>query len=112
MAFLKYNGVGITALAAAIPRQVIDNYKYTQYFSEDQVKQIVDKVGIYERRYADAKTCSSDLCFAAAEKLIADNNIDKNAKSICSFLFRRLAIIACQLLLYFYKTVLGFLLLP
>ena len=44
MAFLKYNGVGITALAAAIPRQVIDNYKYTQYFSEDQVKQIVDKV--------------------------------------------------------------------
>ena len=86
MAFLKYNGVGITALAAAIPRQVIDNYKYTQYFSEDQVKQIVDKVGIYERRYADAKTCSSDLCFAAAEKLIADNNIDKSEIDLLVFI--------------------------
>ena len=43
MAFLKYNGIGITALAAAIPRQVIDNYKYTQYFPENQVKLVVDK---------------------------------------------------------------------
>ena len=34
MAFLKYNGIGITALAAAIPRQVIDNYKYNTKHSE------------------------------------------------------------------------------
>ena len=86
MAFLKYKGVGITALAAAIPRQVIDNYKYTQYFSENQVKQVVDKVGIFERRFADAKTCSSDLCFAAAEKLIADNNIDKSEIDLLLFI--------------------------
>ena len=71
MAFLTYEGVGITAMAAAVPRCVVDNYKYTQYFPEDQVKEVVDKIGIYERRFADADTCSSDLCFAAAERLIA-----------------------------------------
>ena len=86
MAFLKYNGIGITALAAPIPRQVIDNYKYTQYFPENQVKLVVDKVGIFERRFADAKTCSSDLCFAAAEKLIVDNNIDKSEIDLLVFI--------------------------
>ena len=78
MALMKFNGVGVTALSAAVPRTIIDNYKYTQYFPEDQVKDVVDKVGIFQRRFADADTCSSDLCFAAAEKLIADNNIDRN----------------------------------
>ena len=77
MAFLTYEGVGITAMAAAVPRCVVDNYKYTQYFPEDQVKEVVDKIGIYERRFADADTCSSDLCFAAAERLIEDNGINK-----------------------------------
>lgn len=86
MAFLSFNGVGVTALAGAVPRTVIDNYKYTEYFPEDQVKEVVDKVGIYQRRFADEKTCSSDLCFAAAEKLIADNNIDRNEIDLLIFI--------------------------
>jgi len=44
---------------------------------EEEVKKVVDKVGVTERRFADDKTCASDLCCAAAEKLIADNSIDK-----------------------------------
>lgn len=69
---MKFNGVGITALSAAVPRRVIKNYEYTEYFPADQVKEVVDKVGIYERRFADEHTCASDLCFAAAERLLAD----------------------------------------
>lgn len=83
---MNFNGVGVKALAAAVPHTIIDNYKYTQYFPEDQVKEVVDKVGIYQRRFADDKTCSSDLCFAAAEKLIADNNIDKNEIDLLIFI--------------------------
>lgn len=86
MALLEYDGVGISALSAAIPHTVIDNYKYTQYFPEEQVKEVVDKVGIYERRFADEKTCSSDLCFAAAERLIADNNISREEIDLLVFL--------------------------
>lgn len=86
MAFLKFQGVGVTALAGAVPHTVIDNYKYTQYFPEDQVREVVDKVGIYERRFADAKTCSSDLCFAAAEKLIKDNHIDRSEIDLLIFI--------------------------
>ncbi len=86
MALLHYQGVGITALAAAVPRTVIDNYRYTQYFPQEQVREVVDKVGIYERRFADEKTCSSDLCFAAAEKLIADNEIDRSEIDLLIFI--------------------------
>lgn len=86
MAFLKFNGVGITALAGAVPNTVVENYKYTQFFPEDQVREIVDKVGIFERRFADANTCSSDLCFAAAEKLFEDNDIDRSEIDLLVFI--------------------------
>lgn len=86
MAFLEYKDVGISAMAAAVPHTIINNYEYTQYFPADQVKEVVDKVGIYERRFADESTCSSDLCFAAAEKLIADNHIDRSEIDLLVFI--------------------------
>ena len=86
MAFLNFNGIGITAMAAGIPHTIIDNLKYTQYFPEDQVREVVAKIGIYQRRFADDKTCSSDLCYAAAEKLITDNHIDRNEIDLLIFI--------------------------
>lgn len=86
MAFLNYKGVGISALAAAVPKHVINNYEYTEFFSKEEVKDVVDKVGVFERRFADADTCSSDLCFAAAEKLIEDNNIDRSEIDLLVFI--------------------------
>ncbi|MEN9571434.1 MAG: hypothetical protein RL172_2665 [Bacteroidota bacterium] len=78
MAFIEFNNVGITGLSAAVPANVIDNYKYTQYFAEDVVKEIVDKIGIAERRFAPDDICASDLCYAAANKLLTDMAIDRN----------------------------------
>lgn len=86
MAFLQYNGVGITAMSAAVPRRIINNYEYTQYFPAEQVKEVVDKIGIYERRFADESTCSSDLCYAAAEKLLDDNKIDRSEIDLLIFI--------------------------
>lgn len=87
MPILKYKNVGITAMAACVPSNVIDNYHYDlDIWPEEEVKKVVDKVGVAERRFADEKTCSSDLCFAAAEKLIADNNIDKSEIDLLVFL--------------------------
>lgn len=86
MAILHFSGVGVSALSAAIPKNVINNYEYTGYFDAAQVKQVVDKVGIVERRFADDRTCSSDLCYAAAEKLISDNNIDREEIDLLVFI--------------------------
>ena len=87
MAILTYKGIGITALSACVPSWVIDNYHYDlDIWSEEEVKKVVDKVGVTERRFVDDKTCASDLCFAAAEKLIADNSIDKSEIDLLVFL--------------------------
>lgn len=86
MAFLKFKGIGITAMAGAVPKRVVKNLTYTEFFPEDQVKEVVEKVGIYERRFADDKTCSSDLCFAAAQKLIIDNNINRDEIDLLVFI--------------------------
>lgn len=87
MAILSYKNVGITAMAACVPKNVIDNYHYDlDIWPEEEVKKVVDKVGVVERRFADDKTCSSDLCFAAAEKLIEDNHIDRNEIDLVVFL--------------------------
>jgi 3-oxoacyl-[acyl-carrier-protein] synthase-3 len=85
VALLKYNTIGISGMAACVPKNTIDNYEYTQYFDKEDVKEIVDKVGIKQRRFAEKDTCSSDLCFAAAEKLIADMNIDKSEIDLLIF---------------------------
>ena len=86
MAYLNYKGVGITALSAAVPKRVINNYEYTEFFPADEVKEVVDKIGVFERRFTDTDTCSSDLCFAAAEKLLSDNNIDRSEIDLLVFI--------------------------
>lgn len=86
MAFLDFNNIGITAIAVAVPKKIINNYEYTEFFPKEEVKEVVDKIGVFERRFADEKTCSSDLCFAATERLIADNNIDKNEIDLLVFI--------------------------
>lgn len=87
MAIVHFTNVGITAMSAAVPSRVIDNYHYgLDIWPEEEVKKVVDKVGVYERRFADENTCSSDLCYAAAEKLFADNNIDRSEIDLLVFL--------------------------
>lgn len=87
MPIVSFKNVGITAMAGCVPKKVINNYEYDlDIWPKEEVKKVVDKVGVFERRFTDEKTCSSDLCFAAAEKLIADNNIDRNEIDLVVFL--------------------------
>lgn len=85
MANISFKNIGIMGMAAAVPKNTIDNYKYTEFFSEADVKEIVDKVGIKERRFAPVGMCASDLCFAAAEQLISDLEIDKDEIDLLVF---------------------------
>ena len=86
MAFVQYEGVGISAMSAAVPKHVINNREYTDVFSAEEANEIVDKTGIEQRRFADGNTCSSDLCFAAAEKLFKDNKINKDEIDLLVFI--------------------------
>lgn len=85
MALLRFENVGIRGIAAAVPSHIINNLEYTEHFTKEYALEIVEKTGIKERRIADDKTCSSDLCFAAAEKLLEDLNVAKEEIELLIF---------------------------
>lgn len=85
MATLSYDNMGISALAACVPSHVMNNYEYINHFSAEEVKLVVDKIGVYQRRFADSGTCSSDLCYKAAEKLITDNKVNRDEIDLIVF---------------------------
>jgi 3-oxoacyl-[acyl-carrier-protein] synthase-3 len=85
MALLKFSNVGISGMAACVPANTIINYQYTDNFTAEEAKDITDKTGIKQRRFALAGVTSSDLCFAAAEKLIADMQLDKGEIDLLVF---------------------------
>jgi 3-oxoacyl-[acyl-carrier-protein] synthase III len=85
MATLSFENVGITAMAAAVPVNIINNLEYTNHFPPAEAKLVVEKIGVYQRRFAKPGVCSSDLCLAAAEKLIADNDTNRNEIDLLVF---------------------------
>ena len=85
MARLQFSNTGITGMAAAVPSNVIDNLLYTEHFPAEDVKEIVEKTGIMQRRFAPEGMCASDLCQAAAERLISDMGINKEEIDLLVF---------------------------
>ena len=48
MAFLKYKGVGVTALAGAVPQRIVNNYKYSKEDQDYTVKQSKENKTVQE----------------------------------------------------------------
>ena len=86
MSLISFNNVGIAGMSAAVPARVINNYEYDLYFDKKDIKEVVDKIGVTERRFADENTCSSDLCHAAAVKLLTDMNINRQEIDLLIFI--------------------------
>lgn len=87
MAVVTHRGVGIAAISAAVPSHRVDNYTYqTALFGTEAIKSLVEKIGIYERRFAKPDVCASDLCYAAAKQLLDDNKVDTNEINLLIFI--------------------------
>ena len=78
MAILRYNEIGIAAMAACVPPIIESNRDLSYFMSEEEIQKAIQNIGIEERRIAGQNVCASDLCFKAAEKLLVDNEIDKS----------------------------------
>lgn len=73
MAFLEIKNVAMRGVAAAVPERKEYNKDFPK-LSEEQLEQYIKTVGVEERRCAvhDGTLCTSDLCYAAAEKLLSE----------------------------------------
>lgn len=84
MAYFKINNVQISGVSAAVPKAVESNWDY-DILSETEKKLLIKTTGVEEKRRAPKGMTTSDLCFAAATKLIAD--LDWNATDIDILIF-------------------------
>ena len=85
MAILKYNNIGISAIAACVPQKIEYNKDLGYMMSDEEIQKAIQNIGIEERRIADSNVCASDLCFKAAQQLLIDNAIDPKSIDVLIF---------------------------
>ena len=85
MAILSFNQIGITGVAACVPKQKIVNAECAGFFTLEEVQSAIQKTGVAERRVVDDRTCASDLCCAAAEALLEEMTADRNEIDVLIF---------------------------
>lgn len=77
MAFLSAKGVRIAGISGAVPRQIEEN-RSLKIFTPEEVEKFIASTGV-ERRHVSDELLSSDLCVAAAERMIADLGWEKES---------------------------------
>ena len=77
MAFLKIENVKISGIAACVPPKLVENRDSDLFDDPKELERYISTIGVERRYVAEDGICSSDLCKAAAEKLIEDMEIDK-----------------------------------
>lgn len=76
MAFIEFKNVRIAGISAGVPKNVIRNDGDSVLSKDYDAAAFVELTGVEERHFSKHLT-TSDLCLAAAEKLISDLNWDK-----------------------------------
>lgn len=76
MAFLEFKNVRIAGVSAGVPKRKVCNLDIKDISADYDSAAFVETTGVLERRLDEALT-TSDLCVAAAERLIGDLGWDK-----------------------------------
>ena len=69
MAFLSIPNVSIRGVAVCVPNRIVEN-RSLDYFTSEEIENVISMTGIERRFMADEKTTCSDLCQKAFNELI------------------------------------------
>ena len=86
MAKITFQGVGIKALSACVPHDVVYNNDLGYLIPDEEIEKVVENIGIVERRIAAPDVTASDLCFKAAQQLMNDNDIKPESIDVLLFM--------------------------
>jgi len=84
MAYLTIDHIKLAAIAACVPKRTESNYDY-DWISEKERELLIKTTGIENRRIAPKHITTSDMCFASAEAIIKELNIDREEIEIILF---------------------------
>lgn len=74
----------VTGVAAAVPKNVVYTTDF-DFFTPEEAGVFNNTVGIKQRHIAPEDVCASDLCFAAAEQLLADLKWERESVDVLIF---------------------------
>ena len=86
MAKVTFHGVGIKALSACVPPDIVSNRDLGYLIPEEEIEKTINNIGIDQRRIAAPDVMASDLCFKAAQQLMADNDIAPESIDVLLFM--------------------------
>lgn len=84
MALLKTEGCSIAGITACVPKAVF-NIRDFAFETDIERNDFIDKVGVQKKRIAPAGTTASDLCFNAANDIIAKLGWNKKEVDLLVF---------------------------
>lgn len=71
MAVTLTKGAAIAGICTCVPNRRFDNLTENTEFEPEEVRKVVQMAGVHSRFMASEAVCSSDLCVAAAQNLMA-----------------------------------------
>ena len=84
MAFLSIPNISIRGIAVCVPNRVVDN-RSLDYFTPEEIENVISMTGIERRYVADEFTTCSDLCEKAFDELI--DKLDWERDSIDAIMY-------------------------
>ena len=84
MARWEIKNVRLAGVAATMPRRVVKTTDF-DFFTPEEADTFIKTVGIRERRLAPESVCASDLCQAAAERLLEDLGWERSSVDVLVF---------------------------
>lgn len=76
MALVKFENVGLRALSATVPHNIVKTRSLTEYYSEEAINKFIEATGIEERHLADEDVCASDLCYNSALQIFEETDLN------------------------------------
>lgn len=84
MAIFEVPNISIVGVSACVPSDEYNNNNY-DWVSEKERNTLIKVIGVEKKRHAKKGTTTSDLCFAAADKLINELNWERSQVDLLVF---------------------------
>jgi len=79
MANWTASGIRLSGVASAVPERTLNPDDVAARFGPQDAAKIIDSMGVKTRHVVSGSTCTSDLCQAAADRLIDDLNWERDS---------------------------------
>lgn len=86
MAKITFHGVGVKAISACVPPEIVYNKDLGYLIPEEEIEKTINNIGIEQRRIAAPDVMASDLCYRAAKQLMEDNHIEPESIDVLLFM--------------------------